>query len=249
MVTSYGAGYSPSAPTERQLVAAGRRYRPASAIGCLIFHGSGDTALSPYKIPYGTGIIGTGLIEALARRGIPSMSADWARPNPWGNDTVIARAADGFTFLTSAAADFAQSAPDQVFVACFSEGATNGLNWVTRNLSKVKAIVLGIPGTDMQHLHDDGVAAASMEAAYGGLAAWQAALPTHSPINFAGNLSGIPAAAWYGKPDTDNVIRPADVEAFAAAHGNCELHSLGAAGHNPNLIPADEMADFLGAHL
>lgn len=249
MFTSYGVGYSALAPTEQQITAYGRKYVAGSATGCLIFHGSTDKAISPYKTPYGSGLPGTGLMEALAQRGIPSMSADWAGANPWGNDTAIARVGDGYSWFTSTSARAAQAKTGKVLLAGFSMGACNALNWATRNLPSVAAIVIGIPVVDMQHMHDDGIDATVMETAYGGLAAWQAALPTHDPINFASTFAGVPIAAWYGDPDTDGVIRPADVEAFAAAVGSsCVLHSLGSAPHNVNLIPSADMADFLAAH-
>lgn len=244
----YGAGYSASAATEKQLTAAAPEYLPATKRGCLVYHGAGGNALSPYSVPYGSGVPGTGLMQKLLDVGIPSMSADWASDS-FGNDTAVNRSGDGFTFLTTAAAGHAQAASDKVLLAGFSMGALTALNWATRNLAKVAAIVLGLPLIDLEHAHDDGVAPVAMEAAYTNLAGLQAAYPTHSPINFAANLAGIPIGIWYGNPDTDNLIRPADVEAFAAAvGGSAVLHSLGSVPHNVNLISTTEMVDFLAPY-
>lgn len=249
MNADVGVGYSGAAPTEKQVRAAGRSYVPGTSRGCMVFHGAPDDARHPLTRPYGTGDPGTGLMQALADRGIPCLSADWGGINTWGNDASIARAGDGFTYLTTTAAGFAQAKSDKVVGAGFSMGAEVLLNWAVRNLSKVAALALGIPATNMDEMHDRGVSAAAMETAYGGSVGYEAALATHDPINFAASLAGIPIKIWYGNPDTDAVINPTAVEAFAAAVGSsCQLRSMGSIAHNANLIPTVEMADFLAQY-
>lgn len=251
MVGTAGAGYSATAPTEKYLTATHRTYVADTARGCMLFHGSTATYRYPLSVPYGTGAKGDALLGALTRRKVPVLSADFGGLSPWAKDTAITVAGEGFTFFTTSAARHAQVKADGVLLCGFSMGAANALNWAKANLSKVRAIALCIPVTDMADAYDNDRGpglAAQIASAYTNEAGWLAAEPAKNPINFADDFAGIPVGIWYATDDA--AVPVATVTAFQAAVGaSCEVHSLGTAGHTASAVPSSEVADFLARYV
>ena len=114
-------------------------------------------------------------------------------------------------------------------------------------MASVAAIALITPVVDVDDIHDNNRNgyAAEIEARYGGLAAFDAALPTHNPVAFAGQLAGIPIKVWISS--NDPVVIPATVDAFAAGSG-AAVASLGAVGHTAGALDGADVASFLLPH-
>ncbi len=183
------------------------------------------------------------LFAPLADAGYPVICGELGGSPLWGNDTTITRvgqlvayASSGFGFDTSG-----------VFMLGISMGMLPLLRWAKDNRATVKAVYGAIPVTNLASIHDrnpNGYAA-EIEAAYGGLAAYQAALPTHDPSAYAASLAGLPIRLLYHTDDT--VVVPSDVTGFAASVGaSCSLVS-GTGGHVATFDPLDVLS-FFEAH-
>lgn len=186
--------------------------------GCLFVHGAGvdnTQILSAYRdVP-----------AAIARAGIPVLACDLAGDN-WGNDTGQARLTEAKTFMQTQFGT--ASGPCLVYAG--SMGGLTALNWQRNNPTLVSAIHGTIMATDLADLHDNDRlgSAAGIETAYGGLAAYNAAVATHNPALFASGYSTLPIRITYST--NDPAVVPATITAFAAASG-ATLVSVGAQGH------------------
>lgn len=180
----------------------------------------------------------------LTRVGAPSVSADLGGGTTWGNATSSSAMDDAFTYLQAAGG----GKDGKCALVCGSMGAVVGMNWARQHLSSVVAIALLIPVVDVEDVraNNRGSYQASIETAYTDNATWQTARPTRNPTQYAASLAGIPIAAWYSTDDT--IATSAAMTAFAAAHGNTVLHSMGAIGHL-STATGDEVASFLKAYL
>lgn len=215
-----------------------RLYRhDQSTRGCLYFWGHGNTAKTGRNALYWNGVQ-----FDIAAAGIPLFTADFTGDH-WGNDASIATVASARTAMN------AQLGPrtDKVLLAGISMGALLALNWARQNLASVAAVALVTPAVSLQDIHDNnrGGYAAEIEAAYDGLAAYTAALPTHNPVEYAAELEGVPIEVW--RSTTDTICTQATVDAFAATTG-AEVHSLGAVGHTAGALDGQDIANFLLEH-
>lgn len=131
-------------------------------------------------------------------------------------------------------------------------GALDALNWAWRHQDKVMAIVLRAPVVALAdyHTRNAGGQAAAIEAAYGGLAAFNAALPTHDPMQ---NLALIRPFAhriqcWAGTADT--VVPASEVETFATLIG-AEYHEVNGLNHTQTITgsPVDQQAVWMAGKL
>lgn len=213
------------------------RSKPSARVGCLYAWGHGNTAEIVTNPAYWNGV---GL--APAEVGIPTISGDYGG-QLWGNDTAIGRLDEAWAYLQSKGA-----VSSQVFLLGISMGALLVLNWARLNLSKVRAICLLTPGIDLANIHDVTRLdlTAEIDAAYGGSAGYMAALPTHSPSQYAAALAGGPPIRSYYSTD-DPSITPQTVLDFSAASGG-EAISLGAVGHSAGALVRSEVADFFQHH-
>lgn len=122
---------------------------------------------------------------------------------------------------------------DKVCVIGDGTGALDALNWAWRHQDKVLCIILRSPAVALDAYHDRnaGGQAAAMETAYGGLAAFNAALPTHDPMLNLGKISmfGDRIQCWVGS--NDSLIPEEEVENFAALVG-AEVHVLDGLTHS-----------------
>lgn len=145
----------------------------------------------------------------------------------WGNDSVIDHMDDCWTYLQS------RFGATEVIVMGGSMGTVSALTWARQNIADVAAMILSLPIPDVEAVRaaDRGGFASEIEAAYTNNAGWQAARPTHNPIEFADELAGIPIRLDYS--DTDNIGTMSETFDLAAAIGSsADLFSIGAIGHS-----------------
>lgn len=128
-----------------------------------------------------------------------------------------------------------------------SMGAATILNWARTHLSSVTRIALVVPAVDIEDIRANNrqSAQASIETAYTNNATWQATRSTRNPVEYAAELAAIPIRIWHSTDDP--VCVPSTITAFAAAHGNTTVSSLGAVGHDGTSLDEHAMADWLTA--
>lgn len=181
--------------------------------------------------------------SAIADAGLPAASADLGGPTTWGNDASVA-AIDQLWSLMQARWGVPS---DKLLLLAGSMGNLTAFNYLRANPTKVAAIAGILPVVDLAFIHDANPEAnadpAEVEAAYGGLAAYQAALPTHSPVIH--KASGSPSAIWYST--SDPIALPATALQFAADVG-ATATSLGAVGHSFNGLDRTAVAGWLAQH-
>lgn len=235
--TSYGTSqYSATAEAHVLSIRRGTELN-ATKRGCLWCHPNTQHALADGITTFR--YIG----DALANAGFVTLLTDMGGTLTWGNDTARNRMIDGATYVRTRGA----SASKDLVIAGASAGAPTGLYWALNNLTDVAAIALIVPTVDMADIYDNNRngLAASISTAWGTGAAWEAAEPTRNPINYADDLAAIPIGIWYAPDDT--TVVPATVTAFAAAHGNTTLTSMGNVGHTLPTSALTEMAAWLAA--
>lgn len=189
---------------------------------------------------------------------IPVIASDMGGASTWGIDAVVT--SGGAVDDLIAWANNPATAPDAIVtgapvfgtrtdkVALFGEsmGCLNALGWAWRNPSKVAAIVLRAPVVALDAFHDrnSGTFGAIIESAYGGLSAYNAALPTHDPMQ---NLDlirpfGHRIQLWAGTDD--EFIPPAEVQAFAELVGAEYNQVPGMHADLVNTTPPDQIGFF-----
>ena len=177
----------------------------------------------------------------LADCGYPSIAV--SPGTTWGNDTIQA----SLTAAKNAGQASYGFASGKVYLRGGSMGALNVLNWTVNNPTLVKAMVLTTPVTDLAYMHDNNIGgwATEIETAYGGLAAYQAALATHNPAQNTASLTGIPILVCYSTDDP--YIPPSQAQSFAATVGGTAV-SMGAVGHSVQGLAAEQVSNFFAAH-
>lgn len=242
LFTSYGVGvYAPGQAAEAHTVIHDRLYKPdASRRGILHLHSAGGNNQEPV-LPVNNVLP---LIQEAASRVGPLISFDGAPGFPaqhWANDFAQARCADARNFIQAAPWS---AKPGKVLILAVSMGAMLALNWARANPGLVAAIALLYPAVNLQWIHDNG-GAASTEAAYGGLAAFNAAVAAHNPKAHATEYAslGVPLKMWYSTADA--VVSTAEQEAFAKASGVPAV-PLGPVGHaDMTVLPVSDIVNYL----
>lgn len=175
---------------------------------------------------------------------VTSGGADLGGISTWGNDTCIAAVDSLITYMGASYG----TKTAQVAIYGTSMGGATALNWAMRNPTKVVALALTAPVVALENIRDQdplGLSGA-IEGAYGGTAAFEAALPTHDPSHVANRVVvkalGPRTRIWYSTDD--NVISAADVEAYAGFSG-CTLDSMGAIGHAASSAALSAVAEWL----
>lgn len=161
-------------------------------------------------------------------------SADLNGMTAWGN----AGALTAIGQLWTQAINDLGVLSDKILIAGLSMGALTALNYTRQNPTKVKACLGITPAVSLPWHYDNGFGTpgsvaqvqAEIEAAYGGYAGYQAAIPAHSPYEGMDFPAGVPLALWTSTDDT--FVSNARTHEYAAAVG-AELGSLGAVGHSP----------------
>jgi pimeloyl-ACP methyl ester carboxylesterase len=216
-----------------------RLHKPSvSRKGCLYFWGRGGNALTTNLIGYWNSPQFN-----VTDSEIPVASGDYGSTDHWGNDTSITRVGELWTYAQ--ARGFTS---DQVYLLTVSMGTLAALNWARQNPTKVAAVVAITPAIDLQDIHDVSRPdlATGINTAYGNEAGYLAALPTHSPAEYAAELNGdFPIRAYYSTDDSS--VTPSTVTDFCTAAGG-EAISLGAVGHSAGSLDGDDVASFFAAN-
>ena len=217
----YRVGYTNN-PTLPISVFEPRRRR--SDIPLLYIHGLGAGAVSTYPLLEWLGAVDTGIVGVAA-----NLSADLAG---WGRDS------DGLAVddvIAWAAANYG-TRTDQVGIIAGSMGGLTFANWAKTHLDQVAAAAMAIPAIDLAGVRQRDLddlhlgLAASIEAAYGGLAGYEAALPTHSPALDPAAVAPIADRIRIWATENDNVCAIEEAEDYTAANG-IELTTVADLGH------------------
>ncbi|HEV2928871.1 MAG TPA: alpha/beta fold hydrolase [Propionibacteriaceae bacterium] len=169
-------------------------------------------------------------LSAIAALGHPVLSADLGGGSTWSSDTAIARAS---TLVTWAGTVYGTRV-DKVVIAGESMGSLLAMNWAWRDPQRVAALWVRAPLTALDAFHDrpNGFAGA-IESAYGGLAAYNAALPTHDPLLNRAALSMLGSRTRIDFTTDDELLPASEVMGHATAVGAAEVHAW-AGGHADN---------------
>jgi pimeloyl-ACP methyl ester carboxylesterase len=184
-------------------------------------------------------------VRACATNDLATLAGDLGGTNTWGNDTSRARVSDAKTYLQGSAHS---AKAGGVLLLGISMGALTALLWAKANPTLVRATALLIPELDPTTVHDTnrGGFAAAIEAAYGGLAGWNAAKATHDPSIDAASYTGFPIAIW--NSSNDSIGTPAATVASWAVAAGATTHSLGAVGHDSSGINTQQLLDFFAQY-
>lgn len=192
--------------------------RNGSAPGAIFCHGAtADHASVVFHPP---------AVE-LARRGFIVMGIDAGGVHTWGNDASLAKVTSARTWLQSTGL----AAPGPVILLGGSMGSIVALNWARANPTLVYCLELALPIVNVENVRaaDRLGFASDIEAAYGGLTAWNNARPTHDPVSYANQLDDIPIRL--DSSLTDTVGLPAETEAFASIVSLADVVYFGSSGH------------------
>lgn len=150
-------------------------------IPCILCHGArpGET-VPAFWIDQGPRVVPDMLTNGSAHGGLFCAGTILGGGATWGNDASI----NAITDLVSDLNVRYGTRTDKVALYGESMGALTMLNWAWRNPSKVAYIAMTIPALNLTDIHDDNLFGfgASIEAAYGGLAGYNAARATHDPM-------------------------------------------------------------------
>lgn len=210
-------------------------------------------------------VIGAGFALALARRGYPVICGDFGDtptgfgkgdgPGVWGNAACVTKMETHRTFLQGALGAKA----GKIGLLYGSMGCAAAYSFAAANPNDVYCIAGAVGTCDVEDIRSNNRAGyqASIETAYTNDAGWQAARPTHNPVEIAETLT-VPQLDYYAPDDT--ICVTATHAAFLAAAGaNMTQVSMGNVGHSfaglaprngaagDSLVPA--FVDWVVAHL
>lgn len=191
----------------------------------------------PGKAAGGYNVVGAGFVYELARRGYPVICGDFGDtptaigkndgPGVWGNDAAVTKLGTYKTFLQTQLGAKA----GKIGLLYGSHGCALAYAYAAANPTQVQMIAGAIGTCDVEDIRANNRAShqASIETAYTNNAGWQAARPTHNPVEVAATLT-IPQLDYYSTDDP--TCTAATHAAFAAAAGsNMTQRSMGAVGH------------------
>lgn len=241
---SLGIGYSATAPTEKQGIGSPKYSIPTSRKGVVACHSS-------------TGNAPTSFSQADWQNHSARLSdyfhyiaADLVNAQNWGTDAAQSRVADSWSYLQTT-----RGVPSsKTLLFALSMGALAALNWAFDNPTKVAAIALIIPITDLKDAHDNRGFSALIESAqaYGSHSAYLAAEPTHNPsaTGRQAALAGIPIKLWYSTDDPAAVasVCLAWAASMNSQGGNVTTTSMGAVSHTASALDPEQVAEFLLAY-
>ena len=217
----FGTGGTGLGGSEKWMVITGPTYTTG---GRVVVVGFGQTNTSPARR--------LDDLELLARAGFVVICMDLGGSALWSNDTQLA-AVDAA--LAWAAANFGADTSKVSWVGD-SRFAMLALLWSWLHPTRIGAVCIRIPVVAFGLLHDQNRAglAAEIEAAYLGLAGYQAALPSRDPSHPT-NVTKIitfkdRVRAWYSL--NDPIVLPSDVTSWQALTG-VDIRPLGNVTHDP----------------
>lgn len=233
---SNGPGYSATAPTENSAVILPKYYKPDATRRCVIAaHGLLGSAYG-WRSEMAE-------LRTFAALGFPVITADLGGPATWGNDTVQARITEAWNYMK-----LGWGVAHDGFVGyAQSMGGVALLNYMRAHPADMVALAGEVPviGLDDTHDRDPLSLSGSIESAYGGLSAYNAAVATHDPYaNMATHAAlGIPTKFWVA---LDDPICSLAVALYFDAAGACDTVSIGTGGHRA-LPPEfyEQVGDFI----
>lgn len=205
----------------------------------------GDGTVRPILITHAGSGQAFSVTEAempLALAGYPLVSVDYGGPALFGNDTQMARTTEA---LTWAGTEFGV-ATDKALLYGASQGGCHAMVYAAENPTKVAAMATIWPAINVDDIHDNdrlGIAS-DIEAAYGGLAGWNAAEPTKNPYNLFDELdaANIPTHVFYTTGDT--VCLPTFVTQYEAAVSSVTTEVIGTGDHASGTVDRKTVANF-----
>jgi pimeloyl-ACP methyl ester carboxylesterase len=235
VVRSHGVGVYRA--TERHILrTSDKGRRDASRIGVIALHGVTASATFVDLYP---------VANELASRSYLVVGVDAGGTTTWGNDASLAAVSDARTWLLANGA-----AAGQVVLLGASMGSVVGLNWLRANPTLVACAQFALPIPDVEAVRaaNRGGLQAGIETAYTNNAGWQAARPTHNPVEYQASLvGGAPVRLDYSTDDTIGL--PAEATDFAADVDVVEAYSMGAVGHTYTSIDKVAVADWVEANI
>jgi pimeloyl-ACP methyl ester carboxylesterase len=238
----WGRGYRPAPDqNEQQIAFYGTRPLRTNAVPVIMCHGYNvladafvDTTGAALPAEWHTAR-GIGLANGFG------LAIDAGGLSTWGIDAVVAPGGAIDDAIAYAAAQYG-TRTDKVALYGTSMGAANVLGWAWRNPGKVHALVttIGLLGLDSLRIRNVLGLGDVMVAVYGGLAAFQAAVPTHDPLANLANLAPLGDRMHLFYSPTDLITPGSEVDQFVAATG-CAATNVGNDGHtlttwNPQMV-------------
>jgi len=234
---------------ETALVYLGRGYKSdLTQRACIFLTGAGGHALTVQGSTF------RHLPQELADMGITVISVDCGNnagtssAYAWGNDIAASRIETARTATLPALG----LKNDKMVLLGGSGGFCNACQYARQFPARVAALAghVGLVGLDALHDANLGGYAAAIETQYGGLAAYDAAVPTHDPTAYGAavlQVGAYPIKGWWSSDDA--LILPSTVTAFKAAVPKTEHVDIGAQGHSVPVAYDDDTADFILANL
>lgn len=229
---------------EGEAVFSSRLWKPGTAsVPAIYCHHATGTARSAILPTSETDFSIRRIIEAVTLAGHPVIATDQGGASNWGADPAPARMDGALARIGEFGAR-----TDRVLLLADSMGAVVALNWARANPELVAAVALLVPVVNMEHAHDNASAPlpANIEAAYGGNAAYLAALATRNPFEHQEAYAEMPIRLWYS--DDDPTAAASQVLEFAEG-SDSDAVSMGAVGHAvPAAFDVAPVAEFLTGH-
>lgn len=195
--------------TEDVTVWTGRTTPTSDAIPLIYCHGFGTSGTST---TWRDETLAGDDFRPIAAWGFPVIAANLAGASTWGNDASIT-AVDNIVSWANGAYG---TRTDKVIVGGESMGALTALNWAWRNTDRVAAVWLRVPCTNLAALHDrSDVFRGAIEGAYGNVAAYEAALPTHDPTENTDLLRPLGKRTRIWLAVDDEIFPATEVRSFA----------------------------------
>jgi pimeloyl-ACP methyl ester carboxylesterase len=209
-------------------------------------HGHGATAIDGID-PATYGPIANAIVNTL---GCPVLSADMGGTATWGNDTATSAMTNALAQLSAIGAK-----TDKIVLMGGSMGTLTSFGsilkgTITKAQVAAMVIVVGVPDLGVFHDTNRNGFAAEIETAYGGTAAYSAAIASHDPAQNPASFAGIPIRFWNGTADTTAPI--SDAQSFCTAVGsNASVVSVAGGAHTTTagLIPPGDVLAFVTPYL
>lgn len=226
----------------------------ANATPVIYCHHATGTARTPLpSAAFSAGTVTDKSLAVMAERltvlGHPVAASDQVSPTSWGVDAAQAEVTQLLIMLNQ---KFGTN-PNRVLLLGDSMGTVLALNWARANPTKVAAIALLLPIPDLAYAHSDpqgNVLSTAINTAYGSLAAYQAAEPTHNPSRFPAAYKDM-HIRFFSCSD-DPVGSAQEVNDFVAevqaqgGSGSIAHQSMGAHGHTIDVsFDTNLVTDFL----
>lgn len=226
---------TPTATAETSLEAYPPGYAPDGTRRAVIYcHGSQGRSWEASH-PSASGLPSlTAQLRSLVDAGFPLLSCDnglvgaGAVPSSsesWANNNAISRVADAVAYAQSPSGMGAKT--DKVLLIGASMGGAVAMAYARANPSKVAGLILLRPVASLQ---DFGTVNGftGINGAYGGTYSDTTDGPTHSPIQFASQLTGIPTVIYAA---SDDAVCTYSVTQNLATASGATLTNIGPGGH------------------